>query len=102
MKKVEQLLRVNDSPSYLKRLYDQFVVKQKAIKRCSTNQALCLERQKEFAQEAIELDVKLKEILQKTKQLQACVCQDLSKKYNGVKINLMGEINVLWTQWRYF
>lgn len=95
IKRVEQLLRVNDSPTYLKRLYDQFVVKQKAIKRCNTNKALCLEKQKEFAQEAIDLDVKLKEILQKTKELQACVCQDLSKKYNGVKINLMGEINVL-------
>jgi hypothetical protein len=95
VKKVEQLLRVNDSPTYLKRLYDKFVVKQKAIQRCNSNREMCKDKQKEFAQEAIELDLKLKETLQKTKQLQACVCEDLSKKYNGVKINLMGEINVL-------
>lgn len=88
VKKVEQQLRINDSPNYLKRLYEQFVLKQKAIDRCNRNQASLIEKQKELALEGVDLNAKLKLILQKTKELQKYVCADLSKKYNGVRINL--------------
>lgn len=95
LKNVEQIIRVNDSPKYLKRLYDQFILKQKAIKRLNRNQTLMIEKQKELTLEEVEINVKLKLIIKKSKELQKFVCDDLSKKYNGVRINLMGEINVL-------
>lgn len=94
-KHVEQLLRINDSPKYLKRLYENFVMKQKAIGRCNRNKADLIVKQQEMVVEEKELDGKLQLILRKTKELQKYVCEDLSKMYNGVRINLMGEINVL-------
>jgi predicted Zn-dependent protease len=95
VKKVEQLLRINDSPKYLKRLYDQFQSKKKSIERCIKNQQLLKERQKELTKEEAELNEKLKLIIKKSKELQKYICEDLSKKYNGVRINIMGEINLL-------
>lgn len=95
IKKVEQLLRINDSPKYLKRLYDQFQSKKKSIERCIKNQQLLKERQKELTKEEAELNEKLKLIIKKSKELQKYICEDLSKKYNGVRINIMGEINLL-------
>lgn len=95
VKKVEQLLRINDSPKYLKRLYDQFQSKKKSIERCIKNQQLLKERQKELTKEEAELNEKLKLIIKKSKDLQKYICEDLSKKYNGVRINIMGEINLL-------
>lgn len=95
VKKIEQLLRINDSPKYLKRLYDQFQSKKKSIERCIKNQQLLKERQKELTKEEAELNEKLKLIIKKSKELQKYICEDLSKKYNGVRINIMGEINLL-------
>lgn len=95
IKKVEQLLRINDSPKYLKRLYEQFQLKRKSIERCHRNQELAKQRQKELSREELEFNDKLKLIIKKSKELQKSICEDLSKKYNGVRINLMGEINLL-------
>ena len=95
VKKVEQLLRINDSPKYLRRLYEQFQAKKKSIERCRVNQARLRERQEELVREEKEFEEKLKLIIKKTKELQKWVSEDLSKKYNGVRINIMGEINLL-------
>lgn len=95
VKKVEQLLRINDSPKYLRRLYEQFQAKKKSIERCRVNQERLRERQEELVREEKEFDEKLKLIIKKTKELQKWVSEDLSKKYNGVRINIMGEINLL-------
>lgn len=94
-KKIEQLLRINDSPKYLKRLYDQFQSKRKSIERYSKNQEQYKLRQKDLVREENEINEKLKLIIKKTKELQKFVSEDLSKKYNGVRINIMGEINLL-------
>lgn len=94
-KKVEQMIRINDSPNYLKRIYDQFVSKRKSIERFTKSQENCKLKQQELIAEESDLNEKLKLIVKKTKELQKYVCEDLSKKYNGVRINLMGEINLL-------
>lgn len=94
-RKIEQLFRINDSPNYLKRIYDQFVTKKKSIERFVSNQGLMRQKQKELVVEENDIRQKLDLIIKKTKELQACMCTDLSKKYNGVRINLMGEINLL-------
>lgn len=72
-RRVEQMLRIHDSPQYLKRLYEQFVKKQKAIERCNRNKADLVVKQQEMANEEKELNAKLKLILQKTKELQRYV-----------------------------
>jgi hypothetical protein len=94
-KKYEKLFKINDSVSYLKRLYDQFMLKKKSIDRCVRQQNDQRLRQQELALEENDLNEKLKLIISKTKDLQKYVCADLSKKYNGARINLMGEINLL-------
>ncbi|CAF0731185.1 unnamed protein product [Brachionus calyciflorus] len=94
-KKVEQLIRINDSPNFLKRLYDQFVSKRKSVERFAKSQEQSKQKQKDLIVEENDLNEKLKLIVKKTKELQKFVCEDLSKKYNGVRINLMGEINLI-------
>ena len=94
-KKVEKLLRINDSPNYLVKLYEQYKAKLRSIERCHRNKANLEAKVKELCAEEIELNEKLKLCIGKTKELQKFVCEDLSKKYNGVRINLMGEINLL-------
>lgn len=94
-KKVEQLFRVNDSPHYLKRIYDQFMDKKKSIEKFLRNQEQTRLKQKELVIEENGIKEKLDLIIMKTKELQTFMCKDLSKKYNGVRINMMGEINLL-------
>lgn len=70
VKKVEQLFRINDSTSYLKRLYETFQAKQKSIKRCVRTQQELKSKVKELGEEQKLLEEKLKLIIQKTKELQ--------------------------------
>lgn len=95
VKKVEKLLRIIDTPQYLKRLYDQFQAKKRSIERCGKNQEALRERQRELVREENEVKEQLKLIIKKTKELQKWFSDDLSKKYNGTRINIMGEINLL-------
>ncbi len=67
------MLRITDSPKYLKRLYEQFVNKQKAIERCNRNKADLVIKQQDMVAEESELNSRLKLILQKTKELQKYV-----------------------------
>lgn len=94
-KKVEQLFRINDSPHYLKRIYDQFMDKKKSIEKFLRYQEQTRLKQKELVVEENAIKEKLNLIIKKTKELQSFMCTDLSKRYNGVRINLMGEINLL-------
>lgn len=94
-KKVEQLFRINDSPKYLKRLYEQFKMKQKSISRAHLGQEQLKVKAQELSQEEKELNAKQQLLIQKTKELQKHVAADLSKKYNGSRINIMGEINLI-------
>lgn len=95
LKKVEQLLHINDSPKYLKRLYEKFESKKNSIEKYNRYQLKQETKMSELVAEETVLKSNLKLIIQKTKELQKHVCDDLSKKYNGVRINLMGEINLL-------
>jgi hypothetical protein len=69
-KKVEQLLRINDSPGFLKRLYEQHVSRLNSIERCVRNQEHSHARINELAIEEKSLNEKLKLIITKSKELQ--------------------------------
>lgn len=94
-KRVEQLFRILDVPNYLKRLYEQFEQKRRSIARCRTLQEQRRQRVDELRAEDEKVRANLQLIIKKTKELQKFACDDLSKKYNGVRINLMGEINLI-------
>lgn len=94
-KKVEQLLRIIDSPKYLNRLHDDYKLKLRSIERSLRTQENLKLRVSELQEEERGLNEKLKLIISKTKELQKQVSQDLSKRYNGVRVNIMGEINLL-------
>lgn len=69
-KRVNKLLLAFDSPRYLKRIYEQFVQKEKSIERYLKNQEDLKVKQKEFAVEEAKLNVALKQQIDKAKQLQ--------------------------------
>ena len=72
-KKLETLFRINDSATYLKRLYEQFCLKQKSIERCKKNQANLKSKSSDLNKEEVDLNDKLKLIISKTKELQKYV-----------------------------
>jgi hypothetical protein len=70
LKKVEQLLHINDSPKYLKRLYEKFEAKNHSIEKYNRYQLKQEAKLKELITEETELKDKLKLIISKTKELQ--------------------------------
>ena len=69
-KKVEQFLRINDSPKYLKRLCEKFESKKNSIEKYNCYQLKQEAKFSEFVAEEAILKDKLKLIIQKTKELQ--------------------------------
>lgn len=67
------MLHINDSPKYLKKLYEKFQSKNNSIEKYNRYQVKQEEKMKELAAEENELNEKLKLIIQKTKELQKSV-----------------------------
>jgi hypothetical protein len=72
-KRTEQLLHINDSPKYLKKIYDQFMFKKSSIERCRSNQERMKLKSSELNLEEVETSNKLKLIISKTKELKKYV-----------------------------
>lgn len=92
---VERLFLIHDSSKYLKRVYDQLIKKKKSIERYNKLKEELIEKKKNFQLEEVETNERLKLQIKKIKELQKNISEDLSKKYNGVRVNIMGEINTL-------
>ena len=69
-KKVEKLLLMHDSPKYLQRIYDQFVLKRKQIEQSMKRKEDLKVKEAAFKVEESEQNAKLKIHIEKTKQLQ--------------------------------
>ena len=84
-KNVEQLLRINDSPKYLKRLYEKFESKKNSIEKYKRYQLMQESKMAEFVAEENILRENLKLIIQKTKELQKHVFNALDDLYDKIK-----------------
>jgi hypothetical protein len=69
-KKLEQLFLIRDSPRYLERVYDRFTQKFKSIDRCLKVQEEMKIKSKDLSDQIVDLNVKLKLFIKKTKELQ--------------------------------
>jgi len=92
-KKTEKLFLIHDSSKYLKRIYEQLTKKVKSISRYNRNKEEYMRQKEEFKVEENATDKNHKLLIKKTKELQKSISEDLSKKCNCRRVNIMGEIN---------
>ncbi|XP_016843000.1 CDK5RAP3-like protein isoform X2 [Nasonia vitripennis] len=93
--KVQHLHNIKYSPRYVDVLAASLKQKQKLIKKMEELQQAMRDKQEETRQQVISLKPVLKLIIQKTKELQAEIEKDISKKYKNRKVHLTGGINTL-------
>ncbi len=70
-------MHINDSPKYLKRLYEKFESKKNSIEKYNRYQLKQETKMSELVAEETVLKSNLKLIIQKTKELQKHVCKIL-------------------------
>lgn len=93
--RMQHLYQLHSSPKYVDRLVD--TLQQKlylADKNLQSREAVATRRQ-EALEEQRQLQPKLDLILAKIRQLQKQVQDDISKRYKGRPVNIMGGINVM-------
>ncbi|KAK9503288.1 hypothetical protein O3M35_011889 [Rhynocoris fuscipes] len=78
------------SPRYLDDIIKKIEQKENAIERSGAIVEMAKERAEEALQEEIGLNKKAKTIVQKSRELQDQIAKDISQRYNGRKVNLMG------------
>jgi hypothetical protein len=91
-KKVEQLLHINDSPKYLKRLYEKFESKKNSIEKYNRYQLKQESKMTEFVAEENVLRENLKLIIQKTKELQKHVYIYIYSRFLYIRYNQIKKI----------
>lgn len=93
--RMQHLYQLHSSPKYVDRLVDTLQQKlYQADKNLQSREAVAARRQ-EALEEQRQLQPKLDLILAKTRQLQKQVQEDISKRYKGRPVNIMGGINVM-------
>nr|CAD7440956.1 unnamed protein product [Timema bartmani] len=93
--RTQHLHNIKNSPKYVDMLANSLKQKLAAAEKLVASQEVVRQRRSEAHSEANELRPKLKLVIDKTKQLQAEIQQDISKKYKGRPVNLMGGVNTL-------
>jgi len=93
--KMQNLCLIKSSPRYVDRIADSLEQKLKI----STNLLHQINTLQQRSKEALELqgktEPKLSIIVKKTKELQVQMEKEISKRYKGRKVNIMGEINTI-------
>ncbi|XP_077483736.1 CDK5 regulatory subunit-associated protein 3 [Amblyomma americanum] len=93
--RMQHLYQLHSSPKYVDRLVDQLQQKlYLSDKNLQSREAVATRRQ-EALEEQRQLQPKLELILAKIRQLQKQVQDDISKRYKGRPVNIMGGINVM-------
>nr|CAD7398388.1 unnamed protein product [Timema cristinae] len=93
--RTQHLHNIKHSPKYVDLLANSLKQKLAAAEKLVASQEVVRQRRSEAHSEANKLRPKLKLVIDKTKQLQAEIQQDISKKYKGRPVNLMGGVNTL-------
>uniref|UniRef100_A0A8B9YA50 CDK5 regulatory subunit associated protein 3 n=1 Tax=Bos mutus grunniens TaxID=30521 RepID=A0A8B9YA50_BOSMU len=88
--RMRHLFMILASPRYVDRVTELLQQKLKQSQLLALKKELMVQKQQEALQEQAVLEPKLDLLLEKTKELQKLIEADISKRYNGRPVNLMG------------
>ncbi|XP_004395153.1 PREDICTED: CDK5 regulatory subunit-associated protein 3 isoform X1 [Odobenus rosmarus divergens] len=88
--RMQHLFMILASPRYVDRVTEFLQQKLKQAQLLALKKELMVQKQKEALQEQAALEPKLDLLLEKTRELQMLIEADISKRYNGRPVNLMG------------
>ncbi|XP_052051749.1 CDK5 regulatory subunit-associated protein 3 isoform X2 [Apodemus sylvaticus] len=88
--RMQHLFMILASPRYVDRVTEFLQQKLKQSQLLALKKELMVEKQQEALQEQAALEPKLDLLLEKTRELQKLIEADISKRYNGRPVNLMG------------
>uniref|UniRef100_A0A673V266 CDK5 regulatory subunit associated protein 3 n=1 Tax=Suricata suricatta TaxID=37032 RepID=A0A673V266_SURSU len=88
--RMQHLFMILASPRYVDRVTEFLQQKLKQSQLLALKKELMVQKQQEALREQAALEPKLDLLLAKTKELQKLIEADISKRYNGRPVNLMG------------
>ncbi|XP_003733062.2 CDK5 regulatory subunit-associated protein 3 isoform X1 [Callithrix jacchus] len=88
--RLQHLFMILDSPRYVDRVTEFLQQKLKQSQLLALKKELMVQKQQEALEEQAALEPKLDLLLEKTKELQKLIEADISKRYSGRPVNLMG------------
>ncbi|ETN69344.1 hypothetical protein NECAME_15376 [Necator americanus] len=88
----KHLFRIRSSPQYVEKLVDEIEAKKGLEGRYKGMAALMFEKQKESQEQIAKAAQELQLVVKSTKQLQKQLEEEISKKYDGRRVNIMGGI----------
>ncbi|XP_049716715.1 CDK5 regulatory subunit-associated protein 3 isoform X2 [Elephas maximus indicus] len=88
--RMQHLFMILASPRYVDRVTEFLQQKLKQSQLLALKKELMVQKQQEALQEQAALEPKLDLLLEKTRELQKLIEADISKRYNGRPVNLMG------------
>ncbi|VEN40797.1 unnamed protein product [Callosobruchus maculatus] len=94
-KKLLYLLNIKHSPRYADTLAESLKQKLSVVERMKANKKLLEEKIKNMRDEVRAIEPVIKVLIEKTKELQKEIENDISKKYKGRPVHLVGGINML-------
>ncbi|CAG9763501.1 unnamed protein product [Ceutorhynchus assimilis] len=94
-KKIQHLHNIKHSPKYVDILTASLKQKLLVIDRMVTAKDLLEKKIEEMGEEIRKLEPVIKMLVEKTKQLQKNIQEDLSEKYKGRIVNIVGGVNTL-------
>ncbi|CAI5451205.1 unnamed protein product [Caenorhabditis angaria] len=89
----KHLYKIRGSPQYVEQVVEDLEKKRDLEARYKRLQKLMLDKQEEARNVVAKTNEELKQVVESTRQLQKQVEAEISKKYNGRRVNLMGGIN---------
>ncbi|KAI8767290.1 CDK5 regulatory subunit-associated protein 3 [Biomphalaria glabrata] len=92
---LQHLLLIRDSPRYVDRLKDSLKHKLTLADKMMLSEKEMVATRNEAIQEEKELEPQLDQLKKQTKLLKKQLENEISKKYNDRKVNIIGEINTL-------
>ncbi|XP_003768380.1 CDK5 regulatory subunit-associated protein 3 [Sarcophilus harrisii] len=88
--RMQHLFMILASPRYVDRVTDLLRQKLKQSELLALKKELMIQKRQEALEEQASLEPKLDLLIEKTKELQKLIEADISKRYNGRPVNLMG------------
>lgn len=93
--RIQHLHSIKHSPKYVDYLAYSLDQKLVAIEKAKATEVVLKQRKDDALEQQIKLQDVLKIVIKKTKELQLQIENDISKKYKGREVNLMGGVNAI-------
>ncbi|KAJ8922458.1 hypothetical protein NQ315_004405 [Exocentrus adspersus] len=94
-KRISHLHNIKHSPRYVDILTASLNQKLAAVEKMKANKAVLEKKISELRSEARGIEPVIKLLIERTKQMQRDIQEDVSKKYKGRVVNIVGGINML-------